>query len=149
MATRHKGPARERRALDAFIKLTRAYDRVAARAGQQVSDQGLTPGQFGVLETLFHLGPMNQTEIGRKLLRSGPHVTMVIDNLEKRALVTRTRSALDRRVIQVSLTAAGRELIERIFPAHATCIADLFAGLTVDEQESLAALCKKLGTSIA
>jgi MarR family 2-MHQ and catechol resistance regulon transcriptional repressor len=149
MTTHHKGPARERRALDVFIKLNRAYDRIVARVGQQVTDQGLTMGQFGVLEALFHLGPMNQTEIGRKLLRSGPHITMVLDHLEKRHLVTRTRSAVDRRVCTITLTAAGRELIDGIFPAHAACIADLFAGLTADEQETLGQLCKKLGTSIA
>ena len=55
------------------------------------------------------------------------------------------RSDQDRRVVRVSLTRQGRRLIQRVFPAHASRIADLMGALTADEQEQLARLCKKLG----
>jgi MarR family 2-MHQ and catechol resistance regulon transcriptional repressor len=92
---------------------------------------------------------MNQTEIGRKLLRSNPNITTVIDNLEKGGLVRRERRIDDRRVIEVSLTARGRRIIEKIFPIHARRITELLSPLTVQEQQELGRLTKKLGTAVA
>ena len=57
----------------------------------------VTVSQFGVLEALHHLGPLRQGEISAKLLRSGGNITLVVDNLEARGLVQRTREANDRR----------------------------------------------------
>lgn len=149
MGTRHKGSEREIRALDAFIKLNRAVETVNARLAPGLAAAGMTQAQLAVLEALFHLGPMSQRDIGRKLLRSNPNVTAVIGNLERDGLVTRVRSTTDRRVVVVSLTAAGRTKIERAFPAHAARIADLFDVLDTDEIERLAALAKKLGHAAA
>ena len=148
MATHHKGPPAEVRALDAYIKLNRALDRMQNELMRKMTEHGLTMPQFGVLEALYHLGPSSQGDLGRKLLRSGANVTTVVDNLEKAALVTRTRSPADRRVVTVALTPAGRKLIAAVFPEHAAQIADLMKGLSPVEQEALGALCKKLGTSI-
>ena len=57
MPTHYKGTEEERRALDVFIKLMRAAESVADRTGGPMAAAGLTPSQFGVLETLYHLGP--------------------------------------------------------------------------------------------
>jgi len=136
-------------ALDLFIKLMRAADSVGGRLQQGHASRGLTTSQFGVLESLLHLGPMCQKELGRKLLRSDSNVTTVLDNLEKRGLVTRVRSAEDRRFVEVQLTSEGRALIGAIFPEHAARVTALMSGLTQDEQRELARLCKKLGLAAA
>src|ERR1700739_263785 len=107
MPTHFDGPARETRALDIYIKLTRATETIDARLAAKLAQQGLTPGQLGVLEALMHLGPLAQCDLGRKLLRSGGNVTTVVDNLERRRLVRRRRSEEDRRVMTVDLTASG------------------------------------------
>nr|NIP73420.1 MarR family transcriptional regulator [Gammaproteobacteria bacterium]NIR98346.1 MarR family transcriptional regulator [Gammaproteobacteria bacterium]NIV21028.1 MarR family transcriptional regulator [Gammaproteobacteria bacterium] len=83
MGTHYKGDPAEVAALDAYIKLARAAESVIARIHRRTAS-GLTVSQFGVLEALYHLGPMHQRMIGAKLLKSGGNVTMVIDNLEKR-----------------------------------------------------------------
>lgn len=145
MPTRHRGTAREVRGLNAFIKLNRAVDSLTASLNQGLADQGITPAQLAVLEALLHLGPLSAGELGRALLRSNPNVSLVLDNLERDQLVRRERSDQDRRVVRVSLTPQGRRLIQRVFPAHASRIADLMGALTADEQEQLARLCKKLG----
>jgi MarR family 2-MHQ and catechol resistance regulon transcriptional repressor len=145
MPTHHRGSRREVRALDAFIKLTRAGDSLEQRLQPPIGDEGLTMGQFGVLEALHHLGPLSQCEIGRKLLRSNANVTTVIDNLEKASLVRRERSAEDRRVVHVHLTVEGRARIARVFPAHARRVADLMSALAPAEQRELGRLCRKLG----
>ena len=72
-------------------------------------------------------------------------MTLVIDNLGKRDLVGRDRADYDRRVMLVSLTDAGRELIESTLPAHVAAIADEMSVLNMEEQRELGALCRKLG----
>ncbi len=145
MPTHYQGTPRETLALNTFIKLTRASESVVNRLAQQGSMGDLTTSQFGVLETLYHLGPMCQSEIGAKLLRSGGNITLVIDNLEKRGLVRRQREPDDRRKITVSLTQPGEALIQRVFPAQLKAIVSEMNRLTPEEQYLLGKLCKKLG----
>ena len=87
MATHYRGTPQEVLALDGFIKLMRATDSLNAHLARHIDGAGLTMGQFGVLEALLHLGPMNQCDLGAKLLRSGSNVTMVLDNLQRHRLV--------------------------------------------------------------
>ena len=134
--------------LNAFIKLSRATDAFMTRLTQRQTMEDLTVTQFGVLETVYHLGPMSQREIGDKLLKSGGNMTLVIDNLCKRGLVQRTRSAEDRRVMNISLTDAGQALISRIFPTHVAAITHEMSALTPSEQLELGRLCKKLGWGV-
>ncbi|GMU53141.1 MAG: hypothetical protein AMXMBFR33_22870 [Candidatus Xenobia bacterium] len=145
MPTHYQGDEREVRALNAFIKLQRAVESLNGRLQPELTRAGLTVSQFGVLEALLHLGPMCQKELGQKLLQSGGNITMVINNLEKRNLVKRTRDRQDRRYVQVALTAEGRKLIVELFPHHARSIADQMEVLSAAEQDSLALLCKRLG----
>lgn len=145
MPTHYRGTATETRALNAFIKLMRAADSVGRRLLGQLEMAGLTEGQFGVLEALLHLGPLNQKELGAKLLRSGGNMTMVIDNLEKRGLVRRERDTEDRRVVIVHLTDAGRRAISKVFPKHVDRIVAELSVLSASEQDELGRLCKKLG----
>jgi MarR family transcriptional regulator, 2-MHQ and catechol-resistance regulon repressor len=148
MATHFKGDAREVRALDAYIKLSRASGTLDARLATNLARLGLTTGQLGVMEALMHLGPLSQGELGRKLLRSGGNVTTVIDNLERRKLVARRRGLEDRRVVTVDLTASGRRLIEKVFPVHARAVAQAMGTLMAAEQEELGRLCRKLGRGV-
>ncbi len=145
MPTHYQGTPQETLALNTFIRLSRAAESVNARLQQNGALDGLTTSQFGVLETLFHLGPMCQSQIGEKLLRSGGNITLVIDNLQKLGLVTRRREPQDRRKVTVSLTQAGEELIRRVFPVHLAAIVAEMGHLTPAEQEQLGKLCKKLG----
>ena len=147
MGTHYKGKPGEVRALDAFIKLMRASDSLTVLLQRRLQGEKLTENQFGVLETLLHLGPMCQSELGRKLFTSGANVTLIIDQLEQRSLVLRVRADNDRRYVQVQLTEEGRAFIKRLFPLHATAVAKAFGALTAPEQEELGRLCKKLGMS--
>jgi MarR family 2-MHQ and catechol resistance regulon transcriptional repressor len=149
MPTHYKGSAREVRALDTFVKLTRAMETLGAQLQRHLASLEITPPQLAVLEALLHVGPMNQSELGRKLLRSNPNMTALLDNLERSKWIQRERSPEDRRVVVVSLTPEGRRVIERVFPAHAAHVAALMGALSAEEQETLGALCKKLGLSLS
>lgn len=148
MPTHHKGTPAEIAALNAYIKLMRASESVTARS-HAILPKGITLSQFGVLEALFHRGPLCQGELAGKLLRSGGNVTLIVDNLEKAGYVQRERNPDDRRFITVSLTPAGRAFIEELFPKVAASITREFSALTTAEQFTLGWLCRKLGAAPA
>lgn len=145
MGTHYQGRPAEMRALDAYIKLTRAVASLGARLARRLDGLGLTPTRLGALEALLHLGPLPQRVLGEKLLTSGSNITTVLDNLERRHLVRRERGAEDRRQVTVHLTPRGRQLITRIFPGHVAAIVEEFSVLAAVEQEELARLASRLG----
>ncbi|MDX1524321.1 MAG: MarR family transcriptional regulator [Anaerolineae bacterium] len=145
MGTRYAGTAEEILALDTFTKLLRAAGSVQARIRCHDSVDDLSDSQFGTLDMLFHLGPLHQNAIGKRLLVSKSNVVAIVDQLEQRGLVSRERSREDRRRIVVHLTEAGRNLVQRLFPAHAAAITEEFSCLTPAEQQELGRLCRKLG----
>lgn len=146
MPNRHRGTREEARALDAFVKLVRGTNAVLGVLLPPLQrDHGLTESQLGVLEALYHLGPLPQGQICQKILKSGSNVTTVVDNLERDGLVRRVRDAQDRRVQVVHLTEQGGEVIARAFPEHAVRVTALMNALTPEEQDTLGTLCRKLG----
>lgn len=145
MGSHYKGAKSEKTALSAFINLARAADSLSRRLLPELSAAGLTESEFGAIEALFHLGPMCQADLGRKILRSGGNMTFVVDNLEEAGLVCRERGEDDRRYVLVSLTGKGRKLVARLFPEHAKRVAAAMRGLTEAEQEQLRTLCRKVG----
>ncbi|NPV75515.1 MAG: MarR family transcriptional regulator [Anaerolineae bacterium] len=145
MPTHYQGSSEIRLALDTYIKLTRAVSSLEERISRSGAFGDLTHTQFGVLEALYHLGPLCQGELSSKLLKSTGNITLVLDNLEKRGLVQRRRESEDRRMVTITLTPAGELLIRQVFPTVARAIAREVNVLTLEEQESLQRLCLKLG----
>ncbi|THB78449.1 MAG: MarR family transcriptional regulator [Desulfobulbaceae bacterium] len=139
--------ASEQRALAVFVKLLRASDAVATVVHREILAARLSVSQFGVLEALYHLGPLYQKEIADKVLKSSGNMTLVINNLIKRGFVERVISGGDKRFKIFALTRQGSELIETLFPAHMKRIQERISVLDEKEQEELARLCKKLGTA--
>ncbi len=145
MKRRYRGTKDEVRALGSYVKLMRAAESVTARIHRHLAEVNLTISQFGVLEAIYHLGPLSQVELGKKILKTSGNMTMVIDNLEQRGLARRERNAEDRRYFTVHLTEAGEKLLHEFFPRHAARITDEMGVLTPSEQEEFARLCRKLG----
>ena len=141
--------ADEKRALDTYVKLMRAAESITAHLEGGLREAGLTTSQFGVLEALFHLGPLTQGELSRKLLKSSGNLTLVVDNLERRGLAKRHTRAEDRRCVEVHLTKQGREVIADVFPKHARAIRQAMGGLAPYEQRHLGELCRRLGLAAA
>jgi len=145
MGTHYRGTKEDRLTLDAFIKLTRASESLNRRLNQHLAEADLTVSQFGVLEAIYHLGPLNQKALCDKLLKTGGNITMVVDNLEKCHLVERHQNPDDRRSMLVHLTSRGEEFISSFFPEHLENIRQEFADLSSEEKKELARICKKLG----
>lgn len=139
----NKLPENQRRALNVYVKLMRASNHATSKIHGHLKDDNLTVSQFGVLEALYHLGPLSQSELGEKILRSNANLTTVVDSLEKKRLVTRSRPEQDRRRVTVNLTESGDELIARVFPHHARIVTRELGFLSDAEKITLSKLLKK------
>lgn len=136
-------PKIQRSALNLYVKLMRATNKTSGRIHEHLKKDDLTVSQFGVMEALYHLGPLSQSELGEKILKSNANLTTVVDSLEKKGLATRERTSEDRRRINVHLTDRGQDLIARVFPRHALVVAQEFAFLTDTEKDILERLLRK------
>ena len=145
MGTKYKGNKEEITALDTAIKLARATESLVAKTSLNLSAQNVTVSQFGILDAVYHLGPLTQKTLGEKILKSGGNITHVVDNLEKRALVKRHRGKNDRRNFEIHLTKKGEKLITKILPRYVKVIKDELSILSQEESETLQRLCKKIG----
>lgn len=145
MPTKYRGSSQETEALDAYIKLMRSSTSVLNQVTPRLQKAGLTFSQFGVLEALYHLGPLCQKELGDKLLQSGGNITMVVNNLERQGLVVRLRDEVDKRYIVVHLTWRGTQRIQELFPEHLKDIVDCFKVLSSKELSQLNQLLRKVG----
>ena len=145
MGTKYKGNKEEITALDTAIKLARATESLVAKTSLNLSAQNVTVSQFGILDAVYHLGPLTQKTLGEKILKSGGNITHVVDNLEKRALVKRHRGKNDRRNFEIHLTKKGEKLITKILPGYVKVIKDELSILSQEESETLQRLCKKIG----
>jgi MarR family 2-MHQ and catechol resistance regulon transcriptional repressor len=145
---RHSGPNENKTPLSAFVKLLRSADRVSTDVHRHLIENGLTVSQFGILEALYHLGPLCQKDLGGRILKTAGNITTVITNLEKRGLVTRYRNDEDKRYFTVLLTECGKTLIADIFPRHEQRIVQRMSCLSTEEQLSLIRLCRKLTSGI-
>src|SRR4051794_6506736 len=121
-------------ALRTWIALARAHNAVGGRATADVARHDLTGAEFGVLEALYHKGPMLLSEVQRRILVSSGGITYLVDRLEKRGLVERRDCPGDRRARLAALTPAGDRLVHGIFPEHAAVIRDALAGLGPEDK---------------
>lgn len=86
-------------------------------------------------------------ELIDSMLATSGNMTVVIKNMEKNGWVTRTTCPTDKRAYLVTLTEAGRDLIQKALPAHIVAVEETFSVLTEEEQEQLIELLKKFKNS--
>ena len=132
-------------ALELFTVLARAYNWVNAHATRDHRRYGLNSTEFGILELLYHKGPLPLQQIGEKILISSGNITYSVDKLEQKHLLARRPAQNDRRVIFAELTEQGQTLLAEIFPLHAEVLHTATDGLSHEEKIQTIALLKKLG----
>jgi len=74
---------------------------------------GLTSPQLIILQELSHSSQIAIGEIARKISLSQATVTDIIDRLEIKDLITRTKSSLDRRQVLIKITSNGKDIINK------------------------------------
>ena len=129
-----------------MMKAMRALTHYAA-AG--IKDTGLGDSDFPVLEVLLHKGPLPVNTIGPVVGLTPGSISIAVDRLVARGLVSRVESTQDRRVRIVALTARGKDLIVSAFQKHSGQMKRVFSELSPGELRGLEVALKKIGKRAA
>lgn len=130
------------RALEALV---RAEATLTRRLAADLDRVGVSATGFSMLVLLTSAGgELELRAIRRRLGASKATATEVLDTLEKRGFVVRSRLESDRRAVAVNLTDAGGNLVNHAFPGHAERVRETFGVLDEGEKRQLADICRKL-----
>ncbi|HEY4379542.1 MAG TPA: MarR family transcriptional regulator [Acidobacteriaceae bacterium] len=98
-----------------FLELCRTTDRLSRGLELLLKAEDLSSNQYNVLRILRGSPEgMACGEIGNRMITRDPDITRLLDRLEKRALIARSREAKDRRMVMARITPAGLELLARM-----------------------------------
>ena len=134
-------------AQEAYLALWRTYDRLRAVEDELFAPWELTAQQYNLLRLLkaSHPQPVPSTKLLSRLVSRAPDVTRMLDRLEGRGFITRTRSAEDRRAVLVGVTPAGLGLLDEVHGPLAACHERQLGHLSATDLQALTVLLKKAG----
>jgi DNA-binding MarR family transcriptional regulator len=101
---------------EALVALELTADRLQWRFSEMLKPHGLSPTQYNALRILRGAKDEGRScsEIAERMVNREPDITRLVDRLEHRGLVVRSREGRDRRVITTRITRAGLELLEAL-----------------------------------
>jgi DNA-binding MarR family transcriptional regulator len=101
---------------EALLAILRTADQVIVPLNEVLRTAELSHSQYNILRILRGAGPEGLPcgEIGERMVRRDPDVTRLLDRLDRRELIARTRGTKDRRVVCASITPAGLTLLESL-----------------------------------
>jgi MarR family 2-MHQ and catechol resistance regulon transcriptional repressor len=129
----------------AWLVLMKAMRAITRYALANLEETGLGLSDFAVLEALLHKGPLPVNVIGPKVNLTPGSISVAVDRLVAKGLVSRAECSHDRRIRIVALTLRGKSVISPIFRAHAATMEKVFAGLSRDEMRQLEKQLKRIG----
>ena len=131
--------------LRAHIELSRSLTKIRAKETSWLGDRDLTLPQFGILESLYHLGMLTVGQITTLTLSTPGNITVVIKNLQSKGLINAKPSEEDRRIKILEITEKGSSIIQSIFPSHVENLSGWYdKALSEDEIKTLSHLLRKL-----
>jgi MarR family 2-MHQ and catechol resistance regulon transcriptional repressor len=110
-----------------------------------LAESGLGVSDFAVLEVLLHKGPLPVNVIGPKVNLTPGSISVAVERLVAKGLVSRVECPEDRRVRFVDLTPRGKRVIVPIFQQHVAAMEKVFAGLSPDDLRRLEQHLKHVG----
>src|ERR1700722_8187024 len=128
-----------------WLVMMKAMQAISRYALANLQETGLGLSDFAVLEALLHKGPLPVNVIGPKVNLTPGSISVAVDRLVAKGLVSRAECSEDRRIRIVALTPRGKSVIAPIFRAHAATMEKVFAGLSSDELRQLEGQLKRIG----
>ena len=128
-----------------WLVMMKAVQAITRYALANLDETGLGLSDFAVLEVLLHKGPLPVNVIGPKVNLTPGSISVAVDRLVAKGLVSRAECAHDRRVRIVALTPHGRSVITPVFRAHVETMENVFAGLSRHELRQLEHQLKRVG----
>ena len=122
-----------------WLRLLSCTTRVEDKIRQKLRESfDITLPRFDLMAQLErHPDGLSMGELSRRMMVTGGNITAIVDQLEKEKLVLREVGANDRRSFTVKLTQAGKDAFTDMAIAHEAWVADMFEGLSVDQQSQL------------
>jgi DNA-binding MarR family transcriptional regulator len=136
--------SRKQRPTGAAFLLAQLGAHAADRFAERIDGLGITPPHAGILRLVAATPARNQQALAKRLGVLPSRMVILIDDLAEKGLVQRKRSTKDRRHSELVLTKRGRRILEKLSKLAAEHEADLCAGLTGAERDTLAALGRKI-----
>ena len=101
---------------EAILALARTADQLAVPMNEILRDANLSASQYNVLRILRGSAPEGLPcgDISERMVRRDPDLTRLLDKLEARGLVIRTRGTADRRVVLAAITEEGLALLKTL-----------------------------------
>lgn len=129
---------------EVFLHLWRTFDCLKALEDQLFTQHDLSAQQYNALRLLQQVAPdgMQTMELGRRLISRAPDTTRMLDRLGKRGLIQRTRHETNRRVVEISLTDAGQQLLASMAEAVLEMHQQQLGHLRPDQRQQLVELLK-------
>jgi MarR family transcriptional regulator, 2-MHQ and catechol-resistance regulon repressor len=127
-----------------FLILMQTSKAIHDRIKEEMAKNKLGITEFSVLEVLYQKGKQTIQQIGNCILVSSGSMTYCLDKLEQRGLLSRNACPNDRRMIHVTLTDDGNELMNEIMPKYHEFVYQMFESLDFIEAETLVHLLKKV-----
>lgn len=122
-------------------KLIRAADIFSRRL---IREHKISGPQLMCLHKLIEFDGMTVSQLSKEIFLSPSTVVGILDRLEKQGLVVRNRSEQDRRKVLLSVTKAGRLLVEEAPPPLQNALQEGLGQLSIKEQEKIADSMQKL-----
>ncbi|MFD0019995.1 MarR family winged helix-turn-helix transcriptional regulator [Streptomyces sp. NPDC058382] len=114
------------------------------RLAEQLTARGLRLWHMGVLAALVDFGPHAQRELADRLSVDRSDIVKIVDDLAGARLAERARDTADRRRVTVTVSPAGRALLDRLHAEVLTVQDDLLAPLTGAERTQLTDLLRRV-----
>jgi DNA-binding MarR family transcriptional regulator len=128
---------------EAYLALWRTYDRLRLLEDELFVEFELTAQQYNLLRLLKAARRSVPTlALAERLVSRAPDITRMLDRLEERGLIARSRSTNDRRAVLVTIRPAGLALLDRIAGPLRQCHQRQLGHLSAPELESLIALLR-------
>ncbi len=130
---------------EAYLALWRTYDRLRAFEDELFAKFDLTAQQYNLLRLLraSYPDPVPTLSLVARLVSRAPDVTRMLDRLEERELIVRTRSCEDRRAVLVEVPLSGLTLLEQIAEPLHECHERQLGHLSSSDLRALVQLLRK------
>ena len=129
------------------IAQTAVFAHFAGAVGQ-IDGEEISPGRFSLLTLLGANPGINQTDLSRAVGLDKSTLTPALDQLERKGIVTRERTASDRRTYALSLSPKGQALLARLTARVLKHEEAIVAPLTAGERATLLRLLKKVARGL-
>ncbi|MEC3766060.1 MULTISPECIES: MarR family winged helix-turn-helix transcriptional regulator [Cupriavidus] len=131
---------------DLLIRVIRLGGILERELGRLSQAHGISAGQFQVLAALRRRYPQtaSPSDLSRIAILTTGTMTVLLDRLEEKGLVRRLRDPNDRRRLEVELTPAGKDLIDRALDERVARLHALTAGMDADDSSAATRVLRHL-----